>query len=78
MLELLTTKLFLPRPRKNLVARPRLVDCLNEGLDKKLTLIAAPAGYGKTTLLSGWIPPVSGWLDSSVFGTRDIGFRSSL
>ncbi|HSL29195.1 MAG TPA: LuxR C-terminal-related transcriptional regulator [Anaerolineales bacterium] len=56
MIELLRTKLFIPRPRKNLVARPRLVDCLNEGLDKKLTLIAAPAGFGKTTLLSEWIP----------------------
>ena len=41
MIELLRTKLFIPRPRKNLVARPRLVDCLNGGLHKKLTLIAA-------------------------------------
>jgi LuxR family maltose regulon positive regulatory protein len=56
MIELLHTKLFIPRPRKNLVARPRLVDCLNRGLDTKLTLIAAPAGFGKTTLLSAWIP----------------------
>ncbi len=56
MIELLRTKLFIPRPRRNLVSRPRLVDCLNEGLDKKLTLIAAPAGFGKTTLLSEWIP----------------------
>jgi LuxR family transcriptional regulator, maltose regulon positive regulatory protein len=56
MIELLRTKLFIPRPRKDLVSRPRLVDCLNEGLDKTLTLIAAPAGFGKTTLLSEWIP----------------------
>ena len=56
MIELLHTKLFIPRPRKDLVSRPRLIDCLNEGLDKKLTLIAAPAGFGKTTLLSEWIP----------------------
>jgi LuxR family maltose regulon positive regulatory protein len=56
MIELLRTKLFIPRPRKNLVSRPRLVDCLNEGLEKKLTLIAAPAGFGKTTLLIEWIP----------------------
>jgi LuxR family transcriptional regulator, maltose regulon positive regulatory protein len=56
MIELLTTKLFIPRPRKNLVCRPRLVDRLNSGLDRKLTLIAAPAGFGKTTLLSEWIP----------------------
>lgn len=56
VIELLRTKLFIPRPRKKLVSRPRLVKCLNEGLDKKLTLIAAPAGFGKTTLLSEWIP----------------------
>jgi LuxR family maltose regulon positive regulatory protein len=56
MIELVSTKLFIPRPRKNLVSRLRLVDRLNEGLEKKLTLIAAPAGFGKTTLLSEWIP----------------------
>ena len=56
MIELLTTKLFIPRSRKNMVCRPRLVDRLNSGLDGKLTLIAAPAGFGKTTLLSEWIP----------------------
>ena len=56
MIELLNTKLFIPRPRKNLVSRPRLVERLNAGLEKKLTLIAAPAGFGKTTLLSEWIP----------------------
>ena len=55
MVDLLRTKLFIPRPRKNLVFRPRLVDRLNAGLEKKLTLIAAPAGFGKTTLLSEWI-----------------------
>ena len=56
MFELLSTKLFIPRPRKNLVSRPRLTVRLNAGLEKKLTLIAAPAGFGKTTLLSEWIP----------------------
>ena len=56
MIELLSTKLFIPRPQKNLVSRPRLVERLNAGLEKKLTLIAAPAGFGKTTLLSEWIP----------------------
>jgi len=56
MIELLSTKLFIPRPRKNLVPRPHLIERLNSGLDKKLTLIAAPAGFGKTTLLSEWIP----------------------
>ena len=56
MKELLSTKLFIPRPRKNLVSRPHLVERLNARLDRKLTLIAAPAGFGKTTLLSEWIP----------------------
>lgn len=56
MIELLSTKLHIPRPRKNLVSRPRLVERLNTGLNKKLTLIAAPAGFGKSTLLSEWIP----------------------
>ena len=55
-MELIKTKLFIPRPRPILVSRPRLTERLNAGLDKKLTLIAAPAGYGKTTLLSEWIP----------------------
>jgi len=59
MFELLGTKLFIPQPRKNLVSRPRLVERLNAGLDRKLTLIAAPAGFGKTTLLSEWIPQSS-------------------
>jgi ATP/maltotriose-dependent transcriptional regulator MalT len=56
MLELIKTKLFIPRPRQILVSRPRLTERLNAGLNKKLTLLAAPAGYGKTTLLSEWIP----------------------
>ncbi len=53
---LLTTKLYLPPARSNLVPRPRLTRRLNEGLTRKLTLISAPAGFGKTTLLSEWIP----------------------
>jgi ATP/maltotriose-dependent transcriptional regulator MalT len=56
MVELLSTKFYIPRPRTNRVSRPRLIERLNAGLDRKLTLIAAPAGFGKTTLLSEWIP----------------------
>jgi len=56
MVEILRTKLFIPQRRANLVPRLRLVERLNTGLDKKLTMIAAPAGFGKTTLLSEWIP----------------------
>jgi LuxR family maltose regulon positive regulatory protein len=53
---LLATKLYLPPPRPNVVFRPRLIARLNEGLHRKLTLISAPAGFGKTTLVSAWIP----------------------
>jgi LuxR family maltose regulon positive regulatory protein len=56
MNELLSTKLYIPRPWSSLVSRPRLTEKLNAGLDRKLTLISAPAGFGKTTLLSEWIP----------------------
>lgn len=54
---LLTTKLFIPRPGPNLVPRPRLIERLDAGLLQggKLTLVSAPAGFGKTTLISQWI-----------------------
>lgn len=51
---LLTTKLFVPRLRPNLVARPQLITRLNAVHREKLTLVSAPAGFGKTTLLSAW------------------------
>ena len=52
---LLLTKLYIPPPRINVVSRPRLIERLNAGLHSKLTLISAPAGFGKTTLVSEWI-----------------------
>ena len=53
----LVTKLYVPPPRSKVVLRPRLMERLNEGLraGRKLTLISAPAGFGKTTLVSRWI-----------------------
>ena len=53
----LATKLFVPARRPNLVARSRLTEQLNAGFDSghRLTLISAPAGFGKTTLVSDWI-----------------------
>ena len=51
---IIATKLHIPRQRSAIVARPRLIHRLNEGLDRVLTLVTAPAGYGKTTLLSEW------------------------
>jgi LuxR family maltose regulon positive regulatory protein len=52
---LLQTKLYIPPPRPNLISRPRLIEQLNAGVRRKLTLLSAPAGFGKTTLLSEWI-----------------------
>jgi LuxR family transcriptional regulator, maltose regulon positive regulatory protein len=53
----LATKLFIPPPPPKVVSRPRLIERLNEGLasGRKLTLISAPAGFGKTTLVSAWL-----------------------
>lgn len=60
---LVATKLALPPARPALVPRPRLIDRLETGLQRKLTLIAAPAGYGKTTMVSAWhaTAPGSAW-----------------
>ncbi len=54
---ILATKLYVPPPRAKIVVRPRLIEGLNEGLSlgRKLTLISAAAGFGKTTLVSEWI-----------------------
>jgi LuxR family maltose regulon positive regulatory protein len=52
---LLETKLFIPTRRRGLVARLRLSERLNRGTEAKLTLISAPAGFGKTTLLADWL-----------------------
>jgi LuxR family maltose regulon positive regulatory protein len=52
---LLATKFYIPPARAEIVRRMRLIECLDSGLNCKLTLISAPAGYGKTTLLSAWI-----------------------
>src|SRR5499426_2527290 len=51
---LLATKLHLPRPRPGFVRRPRLAARLDEGLDRGLVLVCAPAGYGKTVALADW------------------------
>ncbi len=51
---ILSPKLQIPPSRLQLVSRERLLEVLNGGMHRKLTLISAPAGYGKTTLLSEW------------------------
>jgi LuxR family maltose regulon positive regulatory protein len=52
---LLETKLYVPRSRRGLVPRPRLSERLDRGTASKLTLVSAPAGFGKTTLLTEWL-----------------------
>ena len=52
---LLATKLFIPMAVPGLVSRPRLMQRLNGILTSKLTLVSAPAGFGKTTLLTQWL-----------------------
>src|ERR1700726_3629749 len=53
--EILSTRLTPPRPRPSLVTREQLLARLDDGLEHKLTLLSAPAGFGKTTLVSEWI-----------------------
>ena len=52
---LVETKLYVPRLRRSVVARPRLSGRLSRGAEARLTLISAPAGFGKTTLLAAWL-----------------------
>jgi LuxR family maltose regulon positive regulatory protein len=52
---LLKTKIAIPQHRIDLVNRPRLIQKLNDGVKGKLTLLSAPAGFGKTTLLGEWV-----------------------
>src|ERR1700694_47848 len=52
---ILATKLYIPPPPPKVVLRARLVERLSEGLRRKFTLISAPAGFGKTTLVSAWV-----------------------
>ena len=62
---LIHTKFFRPRLSNHLIPRPRLLERLNAGLGGKVTLVCAPAGYGKTTLLAGWVETIdrpTAWL----------------
>ncbi len=53
--QILQTKLYKPPARPELVLRPRLLTVLDQALHAPLTLISAPAGFGKTTLITNWI-----------------------
>lgn len=80
--ELLRTKLALPRPHHLLVPREHLLGRLDEGLERKLTLLSAPAGFGKTTLVSEWIaarrelrdPPSVAWVSLDVGDNDPVRF----
>jgi LuxR family maltose regulon positive regulatory protein len=66
--QLLATKFYVPTPPGPLIWRPRLGALLNESLKYPLTLVSAPAGFGKTMVLSAWIQslpahsPMIGWV----------------
>ncbi|MEO7350327.1 MAG: LuxR C-terminal-related transcriptional regulator [Marmoricola sp.] len=57
---LVETKFFVPKPRGDAVARPRLTQLLDRGRAARLTLVSAPAGFGKSTLLSRWLKASAG------------------
>ena len=67
--QLLTTKFLTPQPHRAYVARPRLHDRLEAGMESRLTIVSAPAGFGKTALLSAWQA-------ASVNEERSIGWLS--
>ena len=81
---LLETKLYVPKARPGLVGRPRLLDRLSRGAESKLTLISAPAGFGKTTLLAEWLaagPPAErsvAWLSLDPGDNQPVAFWTYL
>jgi LuxR family maltose regulon positive regulatory protein len=56
---LMATKLYVPKLRRGLVARPRLLERMGNGAEARLTLVSAPAGFGKTTVLAAWLHEAS-------------------
>lgn len=79
---LLQTKLYIPQLRPSLVRRPRLIENLNQGLNRKLTLVSAPPGYGKTTLIANWLSQLTharyGWVTLDVNDNEPSRFLSYL
>jgi LuxR family maltose regulon positive regulatory protein len=78
---LLAIKLHVPRPRPHLVHRPRLIQQLEQGRQRALTLLSAPVGFGKSTLLSDWLAsraiPVA-WLSLEPQDNEPVRFLSYL
>src|ERR671937_1938957 len=81
---LLQTKLYVPRRRRGLVPRPRLTERLARGAESKLTLVSAPAGFGKTTLLAEWLAaapadaPSAAWLSLDASDNQPASFWTYL
>jgi LuxR family maltose regulon positive regulatory protein len=64
-MSLMRTKLYRPRSRSDMISRARLIERLNDGLHGNVTLVSAPAGFGKTTLLTQWLQTIdrpTAWL----------------
>ncbi|HEX6480689.1 MAG TPA: LuxR C-terminal-related transcriptional regulator [Ktedonobacteraceae bacterium] len=78
---LLATRLHQPRPRGHLISRPHLTLRLQQGMERALTLVSAPAGFGKTTLLTQWLAehetPAT-WLTLEVEDNEPVRFFSYL
>jgi ATP/maltotriose-dependent transcriptional regulator MalT len=78
---LLATKLHRPRPRSRLVSRSHLTDLLQQGMERALTLVSAPAGFGKTTLLAQWLAEYetpAAWLSLEAEDNEPVRFFSYL
>src|SRR5919108_242969 len=73
----LATKLSVPPLRRNAVPRPRLLEQLRAGLAGKLTLVAAPAGFGKTTLVAAWCAAGDGQAVPAAWVALDAGDNDS-
>ena len=68
---LVETKLLVPRPRRETVARPRLAALLDRASEAPVTVVSAPAGFGKTTLISTWLTArINGLPGSAALRTR--------
>ncbi|MCP4363663.1 MAG: hypothetical protein GY796_37160, partial [Chloroflexi bacterium] len=67
--DLLQTKLYVPRLRPLLIPRPHLIKQLNQGIQQgcKLTLISAPAGFGKSTMIAEWVHNPQSTIHNSQF-----------
>jgi LuxR family maltose regulon positive regulatory protein len=78
---LIQTKCYRPRTRSDLISRARLLERLNGGLNGKVTLVAAPAGFGKTTVLAQWVQTIdrpSAWLSLDEHDNELVVFVRSL